>query len=191
MLFPEFARVQQPDGTSDEWYTPRWLLDWLPPVSFDPCWSPESSVRPALGWDVRTGRDGLAEPWPEHGGLAFVNPPYSDCASWVAKCQREAARLELDGAVVALVPGYAGDQYWHRHVWGHARWVGFIAGRIRFDTVGGQRARDAASFTSALVCWGDAQTADTVLRTVRERAARSGRGLWIVDAHRQMQDGGQ
>lgn len=180
MLFPEFLAPPQPDGASDEWYTPRWLLDWVPPVGFDPCWAPESNVRPAVGWDVRSGHNGLLEPWPEDvPGIVFVNPPYSDCASWVAKCQREADRLQR--VVVALVPGYAGDQYWHRHVWGRACWVGFIAGRIRFDTLGGQRAKDAASFTSALVCWGPADAAGTVLRTVRERAAGQ-RGLWTVNA---------
>lgn len=190
-LFPEMApSVAQAvqDAASDEWFTPRWFLAWLPPIRLDPCASPHSNVAAANVLDVRAGHDGLTQAWsvPESGdGIVFVNPPYSDCARWVEKCAAIAATAAIP--IVALVPGYAGDQYWHRAVWGKAQWVGFIAGRIRFDTANGP-GKDSASFTSAMVCWGDREAADRVLSHVLAERKRlmEPRGLWVVNAQNSM-----
>ena len=168
------------DASSSEWYTPRWLLDWLPPVALDPCWAPGSSVQAGHVVDVRAGRDGLALEWAQlaegHAGVVFCTPPYNACAAWVAKCSEEARYLQH--TLVALVPAYAGDQYWHRHVWRSAAFVGFIAGRIRFETGAGVPAKDAASFSSALVVWDrDLARAEQVAQQVAERAGS--RVVWV------------
>lgn len=171
------------DATSNEWYTPRWLLAWLPPVVLDPCWAPGSSVQALHKVDVREGRDGLALSWvdlvePGTEGVVFCNPPYSDCATWVDKCAAEACYLQH--TLVALVPAYAGDRYWHRSVWRQAAFVGFVAGRIKFETGGGQSAKDAASFCSALIVWNrDRERAERVAQLIAERA---GSRVMLVDA---------
>ena len=179
-LFPnlDLGDVRQ-TAASDEWFTPRRILDWLPSITLDPCWSPHSHVRPTMAIDCRDGRDGLLERWDlfmAHDGCVFVNPPYSDCAAWVEKCAREARVAVLP--IVALVPAYAGDQYWHRAVWGRASWVAFLRGRVRFDTRHG-RAASAASFTSALICWRDD---GRVLQRLRNKA---GDDVFVVRADKQ------
>jgi hypothetical protein len=82
------------------------------------------------------------------------------------------------------VPCYAGDKYWHRNVWGVASWVGTIAGRVRFDTPNG-RAKDSASFTSALVCWGTCEAAGRALLAIeanRQALPIPSAGLFVVPA---------
>jgi len=188
-LFDSQPTGAMPDGASDEWYTPAWLAAWLPSVGFDPCRAAGSAVQAVTWLDVRDGADGLADAWPigpelDGSKIAFVNPPYSNCAAWVAKCRQEHDRT--GATIVALVPCYAGDKYWHRNVWGVARWIGVIAGRVRFDTNNG-RAKDAASFTSCLICWGTADNAGAALQAIRANRARANDppGLFVVDAWRQ------
>ena len=179
----ELPAVQQGggDATSSEWYTPRWLLAWLPAVVLDPCWAPGSSVQALHHVDVREGRDGLALDWaslvePGADGIVFCNPPYNDCATWVDKCAAEACYLQH--TLVALVPAYAGDRYWHRSVWRQAAFVAFIAGRIRFETGGGVPAKDAASFCSAVVVWDrDRARAERVVQLVAKRAGSA--VVWV------------
>jgi hypothetical protein len=169
------------DATSSEWYTPRWLLAWLPAVVLDPCWAPGSSVQALHQVDCRDGRDGLALSWadlvePGADGVVFCNPPYNACATWVDKCAAEARYLQH--TLVALVPAYAGDRYWHRSVWRQAAFVGFIAGRIRFETGNGTPAKDAASFCSAVVVWDrDRARAERVVQLVAERAGS--KVVWV------------
>jgi len=190
LLFPELARMvaldqADPDGASDEWYTPRWVLDLCPPAALDPCWCEASSVQPMASLDLRRGQDGLAERWGDHlqgldlaGRIVWVNPPYSDCAAWLAKCADEGERLPIP--VVAFVPAKCGEAYWFRMVWGRAAWVVLIKGRIAFDTVNG-RAKTAGSFASALVCWGPQELAQQVLGELQERAKRARVEVWALD----------
>jgi hypothetical protein len=169
-----------PVSTSNEFFTPKWILELLGPIAFDPCWSPDSNVAADVVNDVRVFADGLELDW-AGAGLCFVNPPYSDCKRWVAKCAAEyAAHGRL---IVALIPAKPGEIYWHREIWGRARWVGWIDGRLRFDTVNGP-AKDVATFTSALVCWGNAEDAAALLEAMRWNAALadSPRSFFVVRA---------
>jgi hypothetical protein len=132
------------DGSSDEWYTPQWLLDALPqPLDLDPCADPGRRV-PALRHIVgQEGGDGLAEPWQ---GRVFCNPPYSagNLPKWIAKCRAEADR---GCEVIALVPARVESGYWWDHVWGVAR-VGLLEDRIAFED-----SQTAGTFGSALIVW--------------------------------------
>lgn len=175
--------LQVPDASSDDWFTPSWLLAWLPSIALDPCWSARSNVRASAVVDASTGDDGL---WGEVGGWAkragagqivYVNPPYSDCARWVERCEVESRSLSVP--VVALVPAYSGDAYWHRAVWRRAQFVGFLAKRLRFDIAPGVPAPSCASFTSAFVVWGDAVKARAVVAGI---AALAGERVFWVDA---------
>jgi len=119
------------DAAGDSWFTPPWLLAWLPPIALDPCWSAASHVKAAATIDIRRGEDGLTMPWgPVGDGIVFANPPFSNCAAWLQRCRQEAKRL--DRVVVALVPAIPGDGPWHAEVWPFARAVGFIRGRVAF-----------------------------------------------------------
>jgi len=117
------------DAAGDDFYTPQWILDLLPQIRLDPCWSPASRVDPIGRFDIRAGQDGLALRW-EVSGFVFVNPPYSDTARWLVKARQEAHAW--GNVVCVLVPAYPGDGPWHKSVWPDARFVGFFCQRIKF-----------------------------------------------------------
>lgn len=175
--------LPQPTADEDDFFTPKWLLDWLPPIGLDPCWHPRSNVRSERTFDLRQGESGLAISWycnchrklPESGRIVWVNCPYNDCARWVARCHEQS--LVCGHAVVALIPAKPGEHYWHEHIWGEARWVGFLRGRMRFDTVNGP-APDCATFGSALVIWGN--DADESQATIINRSRNDPRKPWWV-----------
>lgn len=177
--------LPQPTAESDDFYTPAWLLKWLPPIGLDPCAAAKASVRATSRFDLRDGVDGLAMPWrvdswaSDDRAIVYCNPPYSNCAEWVAKCRQEGDRWGR--AVVALIPAKPGEAYWHEHIWNVAGAVGFLRGRIRFDTVNGP-APDCATFGSALVVWGSAEAGIAAVRTICERSAADKRAPKWVDA---------
>lgn len=60
--------------SSDEWYTPKWMIDALGPFDLDPC-SPKDRPFDTATVHWTKEQDGLLMPW----GKSFVwlNPPYS------------------------------------------------------------------------------------------------------------------
>ncbi len=162
-------RLPTPTADEDDWFTPQFIIDWLPPIGLDPAWHPRSNVADyGARFDLRRGEDGLTLPWtlpPDYfnSAIAFSNPPYSDCAAWVERAESQAGAVP----VVALIPAKPGEQYWHRHIWPSAA-VGFIRGRVAFDTVAG-KGKACGVFTSALVVWGDDR--DRVVAEIARRAA--------------------
>lgn len=175
------ARLPEPTAEDDDFYTPKWLLAWLPPVGLDPCWAPKSNVHGCrIVFDLRKGMDGLAQPWllqdPKQE-IVWCNPPYSDCARWVARCREQSGR----NTVVALIPAKPGENYWHDHVWGAGCEVGFLRGRVRFDTVNGP-AKDCSTFGLALVVWG--HRAAEVVGIIDARAkGHPQRPVWMTLLH--------
>lgn len=170
-----------PTAEDDDFYTPLWLLEWLPPIALDPCAAAKSLVQARRKYDLRDGQDGLVLPWTypldfTHS-IVFTNCPYSDCARWVARCREQSDCHGVN--VVALIPAKPGEAYWHEHIWPCAT-VGFLRGRIRFDTVNGP-AEDAATFGSALVVWGPlrAYVAERIaLRAEKDKR----RPVWCMNA---------
>lgn len=142
----------QPTAADDDWFTPQRLLDLLPAIGLDPCWSPHSHVVARRVVDAAKGENGLQVDWDvEQGEIVFANPPYSDCAAWVERCCF--ASWMFDSVVVALIPAKPGERYWHRSIWGSASAVGFLDGRIAFDTIRGV-GKSTGNFGSAFVVWG-------------------------------------
>ena len=138
--------------SNDEWMTPDWILDTLPPIDLDPCYHSASGVRASSTYDIRKGQDGLSLPW---HGTVFCNPPYSRTAAWLARCRMHGT---WRGCVaIALVPAVPGDGPWAREVWGHASAIGFIRGRVAFRHPGtGEEVVRGRGH--ALVVWGDLQS---------------------------------
>ncbi len=89
--------------------TPEWLLEAIravAPIGLDPCTTPENPTKAEaymtegmFGVDTpQFGQAGLAQFWATYptiraGCLVYVNPPYSDLRSWLAKCLYEASCL--------------------------------------------------------------------------------------------------
>lgn len=155
------------EASSDDWYTPPWLLAWLPSIALDPCYAAGSAVQAAATLDLRRGDDGLAQPWQCGAGIVYVNPPFSNCGEWLAKCRQESKRLS--NVIVALVPAFGGDGPWHAHVWGEAQLVGFVAGRVGFfDGTGRTETKGRGH---ALILWGRGEACREVARHVAAAAA--------------------
>lgn len=151
--------------TSDDWYTPAWLLAWLPPIELDPCYSAASAVQARTVIDVRAGGDGLTDPWPGNG-LVFCNPPFSDTSAWLGRCRREGKSR----VVVVLVPAMAGETAWADKVWGRAAWVGFFRGRLSFTDPNGRS--EAKGRGHALIIYGPRAAANEVKDRIAAAAAK-------------------
>jgi hypothetical protein len=183
-LAPVLPVVDDADG--DCWFTPRWLLAWLGPVALDPCWCEASAVQAAVTLDLRRGDDGLSSDWSsilqgsgDPAGIVFVNPPFSACGAWLAKCAAEARATGR--VVVALVPALPGDGPWHASVWPSARWVGFLAGRIEFVGVSGKAEQRGRGH--ALVVFGPSSAAERFVAAVQSNAAGHVKApVWVTVA---------
>jgi len=118
---------------TDDWLTPPEVVAALKAcggVALDPCHSAESLLDAEYIIDVTDGGDGLREDWFEIDGIVYVNPPFSDLRSWVAKCATESAK----GAhVLLLMPMRLDTVAVHEHILGndHARMLAF-KGRLGF-----------------------------------------------------------
>ena len=134
---------------TDRWVTPAELIrriNFWRSISLDPCGNENAhTVGPSTVWTERNC--GLARPWFRHG-IVFVNPPYSDCATWLRKCAVEHA---LGSTVVALVPARVETRAWQDHVWPTCASVFFPRGRIAFELDGQTVA--GAPFPAALILW--------------------------------------
>lgn len=98
------------------------------------------------------GPDALAGDW--HAvigtGAAYCNPPYSQCAEFVAKAAAEAKK---GCTVVMLIPSRTDTRYWHEHIWDREKHqprpgveVRFLKGRLKFGN-----SQNSAPFPSVIV----------------------------------------
>ena len=130
-------------SSSDEWTTPGWLFEALDGkfgFSLDPAATPENALCRTF---FTKEQNGLAQPWTAH--RVFVNPPYSQVASWTAKCLVESSRgCPL---ICALVPARTDTKWWHGFAV-TADLIHFVKGRLKFGDGSG-----TAPFPSALLFW--------------------------------------
>lgn len=124
---------------SDIWATPELFFKKLNEefnFTLDPCCNKEN----AKCVHFFTEEDnGLSKDWGTH--KVFMNPPYSDCASWIKK----AYESSLSGATVAcLVPARTDTKWFHEYALkGEIR---FIKGRLKFGN-----SKNSAPFPSILI----------------------------------------
>lgn len=169
-------------GASDEFYTPRAIIDALPPIDLDP-FSPPHRPVPAKAYCVGDeGGDGFAVDW---RGVVWANPPYSrgNLPAFAGKAVAEVASGRAS-IVIGLIPAKPGSRYWHDHILGMAR-VGYVRGRIAFHDAHGQPFRDAkgnaqaGKFDSAFVLW--SRDSRLVARVMSDLDARSGLVIYWSD----------
>jgi DNA-binding XRE family transcriptional regulator len=136
-------------------FTPQDFLaaikDVFGPIDFDPCWHPESKVSAMR--TISLPDCGLASDW--SGRLVYVNPPYSDLASWIAKANREWGRGNI-GKLLLLLPASRLDirEFFDRSALTATTLI--LRERLRFSRI------DAlgypAPFALALACFGCSPT---------------------------------
>lgn len=127
------AHQQRAEGSTDEWLTPRWILDPLGEFDLDPC-APILRPWPTAKRHYTINDDGMLQPWE---GRVWLNPPFGQKAAWLN-------RMALHGNGIALIPAATETETFFRFVWGVAAGVLFIETRPYFCTPLG----DYASFNS-------------------------------------------
>jgi hypothetical protein len=137
----------------DEWLTPPELLRALGEFDLDPC---APILRP---WDTAKHHftikdDGFSREW---FGRVWLNPPYGqNTSAWLEK-------LSVHGSGVALVFARTETKTWFNWVWSRAQAVLFLAGRLNFHHVSGQRSGKNCGAPCALIAYGS--TNAEILRT--------------------------
>lgn len=116
---------------SDEWPTPQAFFDTLHDefaFTLDPCATPSNAK--CLQYFAKA-EDGLVEDWGTH--RVFCNPPYGAAMrAWARKCYL----ASLAGATVVLLAHARTDTRWfHDWVYGKAREIRFLKGRLRLSDV--------------------------------------------------------
>lgn len=65
------------------------------------------------------------------GQRVFCNPPYGrEIGKWVKKCYEESKNCEV---VVMLIPARTDTAYFHDYIYGKAKEIRFIRGRLHFN----------------------------------------------------------
>jgi hypothetical protein len=132
-------------GATVEWLTPPEILRALGPFDLDPC---APAARP---WDIAKrhytkAEDGLSLPWE---GVVWVNPPYS-----AKNCERWLRRLSEHGSGFALVAARTETDWFQRWVFGSAKAVLYLRGRLYFHKPDGTRASGNAGHGSVIAAYG-------------------------------------
>ena len=129
-----------------EWETPQGLFDSLNnefEFTLDPCATNENHKCDKF---FTKEDNGLEQDWSGHS--VFCNPPYGrkNTGDWVAKCASEANHCKN---VVMLIPARTDTKWFHKYIYGKAKEIRFIKGRVKFESVDGKK--DAAPFPSMIV----------------------------------------
>ncbi len=146
-------------GNSQNWITPKHIIDALGPFDLDPC---ASDPRP---WDCATYNwiiGGLDDPW---GGRVWLNPPFDryEVGKWVRK-------LADYGDGIALLHART-EAEWFVPVWEKASAILFLADRLHFHYPDGRRAEANSGAPVCLCAFG---------MECERRLVRSGLKGWAV-----------
>ena len=131
--------------SSDEWYTPDYILSALGEFDLDPC-APDKDFYTAK--ECYTKEDnGLVKPW---YGRVWLNPPYSRklIAPFIMKMAKH-------GNGVALIFNRMDIALWHDVIFPTADAMLVLKGRLKFYRPDGS-CGDSAGCGSVLVAWGKA-----------------------------------
>jgi len=126
-----------------EWETPQEFFDELNAefnFTLDPCATPDNAKCKKY-YTIK--ENGLKQNW--GGETVFCNPPYGRAIKdWVKKCYEEAQKPNT--TVVMLIPARTDTNYFHDYIYGKAKEIRFIRGRLKFGN-----AKNAAPFPSMVV----------------------------------------
>jgi hypothetical protein len=134
---------QKSIGDSQNWITPRWIIDAIGPFDLDPC---AADPRPwncaQVNWVIR----GLERQWI---GFVFLNPPFAryEVGAWIA-------RLAEHGHGIALLHART-EAAWFEPIWQRAAAILFMADRIHFYRPDGTREAGNSGAPPILAAFGD------------------------------------
>jgi site-specific DNA-methyltransferase (adenine-specific) len=130
-------------SATDMWATPQSFFDELNNefhFTLDPC---ATKANAKCNKFYTIDEDGLQQDW--KGEVVFCNPPYGKMiSSWVRKCSQESKKPNT--TVVALLPARTDTRYFHDYIYGKAKEIRFIKGRLKFGD-----SKNSAPFPSMVV----------------------------------------
>ena len=135
-----------PAVSSDDWYTPKWIIDTLGPFDCDPC-APPIEVRPYQIAPIAYSKDndGLAHEWQ---GTVWMNPPYSRVL-----LRQFCEKMAAYGNGIALLVNRQDNLLWQEVIFPSAKSMIFMRHRVKFIRPDGTTG--SPFFGSCLVAWGD------------------------------------
>lgn len=139
------------EHTTDDWITPRWVIDKFGPFDLDPCASLTQPWPCARGY-YTVNDDGLSKPWFDN--FVYCNPPYGLATSkWLEK-------LALHNHGIALVFARTETKMFQKHVWPKASSILFLYGRLTFHYPDGRgsKAGHNSGGPSVLIGYGSLAT---------------------------------
>lgn len=131
--------------STDEWYTPRWIIDELGPFDLDPC-APPADARPfeIAPTSYTKDDDGLTRDW---RGTVWMNPPYSR-----QPLRRFCEKMAAHGNGIALLVNRQDNLLWQEVIFPTAASMIFMRHRVKFIQPDGRSS--SPFFGSCLVAWG-------------------------------------
>jgi|HubBroStandDraft_4_1064222.scaffolds.fasta_scaffold233919_3 hypothetical protein len=134
---------QKTVGDTQNWITPKWIIDALGPFTLDPC-ACEQQPWPCAARS--TTENGLCQPW--HGRV-WLNPPFDryEVGKWIRK-------LAEHGTGMALLHART-EAEWFEPVWEKATAILFLADRLYFYYPDGRRAEANSGAPACLIAFGE------------------------------------
>ena len=144
MSHPYEAR---PTAATHVWLTPPEIIAALGPFDLDPCAAPLPRPWPTATRHITLPEDGLRSEW---NGRVWCNPPFgTQTGQWLA-------RMAEHGNGIALAFARTDTAMFHRHVFGRADAVMFLAKRPHFYRPDGVRAAGNSGGPICLIAYGEA-----------------------------------
>lgn len=138
------GHIKGPKQRSNSWITPKYILEALGEFDFDPCACIPQPWPTAKRMLTRTD-NGLTAPW---NGRIWLNPPYgTQIREWML-------RMAQHDNGIALVPPRTETKWFFESVWGKARALLFIQGRVKFHYPTGEISKGSTPMPSCLIAYG-------------------------------------
>lgn len=120
------------ENSTDDWITPRWILEAFGPFELDPCASATQPWPTADQMYKPPAADGLLLPWK---GFVFCNPPYGRAlGAWLN-------RMALHNNGIALTFARTETRAFRDYVWPFATCLMFLHGRVTFHLPNGEMSK--------------------------------------------------
>jgi phage N-6-adenine-methyltransferase len=133
-------------NTTDEWYTPREIIDALGPFELDPC-APISPLWPTAKKMLNKEDNGLLHDW--EGQRIWLNPPYSR-----PLIERFVEKMADNNNGIALLFNRCDSKMFQDIIFPKAKGMMFLKGRIKFYRADGTRG-DSPGCGSVLIAFGE------------------------------------
>lgn len=133
--------------SSDEWYTPQWIIEKLGPFDLDPC-SPVNRPFDTATVHVTKEQDGLTMDWGQSEDVrVWLNPPYSR-----PLVEQFVKKMSEHNNGIALLVNRQDNVMWQEVIFPTATSMIFMRHRIHFLRPDGKAGQPF--FGSCLVAWG-------------------------------------